>query len=344
MKKIALMMLAAAALFTSCKPEVFTLSQDQVVIYEGEAIQVEATLGGTAVVAEWASADETVATVENGLITGVSVGETEVTATYEGQTLVVKVSVEEFVEEQPTIEAPGAGKVTIALQAPKGTCNGIVLVGAGVKEDGSDDWTPANKAHQFVAVEGTVTWYTITLNYKENLAVKAIAITEAGVADWGTQWGMNIEGEAENVIVLSENATIDNSENGGEVKVTEFTDGEVVYVQVKAWKSEPCTPKNEAGTATFTLTSASVPANAVVGVIGNLNNWDLASVVEMTAGEGGVYTATVEVPAACEYKYILNIAGAGYSWDTAEDGGNRQMALDLKANDTVEKWLGVAAE
>lgn len=252
---------------------------------------------------------------------------------------------EVVLEDAPALEAPGAGKVTIAVRAPKGTCNGLVAVGAATNEDGSDDWAPGDQKKKFTKVEGTDTWYQITLPANPGMAVKVIAVTEAGVADWGTQWGMNVEGEDPNVEILEgSTGALDNNENGGEVKLVELAENTVVFVNVVAWKSEPCVPKNEAGTATFTLTSANVPANAVVGVIGNLNNWDLATVVEMTAGEGGVYTATVEVPAACEYKYILNVAGAGYTWDTAEDGGNRQMPLDLKANDTVEKWLGVAAE
>jgi len=245
------------------------------------------------------------------------------------------------VECLPLVNTPEAGYITIAVCVPEETCNGLIAVGAAINEDATDDWNPAEKKHPFEKVEGTATWYQITLKNNPDMVIKVIALTADGIADWATQWGMNKEGEDPNVIVLSGEATIDASENGGEVKLTAMDNATLVFVDVVAWKSKPCDERNKEGLATFTLTSTTVPANAKVGIIGNLNNWDLATVIEMTAGENGVYTAEAQVPASCEYKYILNVAEAGYSWDTAEDGGNRQMALDLKAVDTVEKWNGV---
>ncbi len=246
------------------------------------------------------------------------------------------------VECLPFVNTPEAGYITIAVCVPEGTCNGLIAVGAAINEDATDDWSPADKKHPFERVEGTATWYQITLMNNPGMAVKVIALTADGIADWATQWGMNKEGEDPNVIVLSGEATIDASENGGEVKLTAMDNADLVYVDVVAWKSQPCIERNKEGLATFTLTSTTVPANAKVGIIGNLNNWDLATVIEMTASENGVYTAEAQVPASCEYKYILNVAEAGYSWYTAENGGNRQMSLDLKAVDTVENWYGIA--
>ena len=114
MKKLALMLCAVLALFTACEKNAeFALSNDTVVLNVGDEFQVKATLGDAEVTAEWTTADAAVATVEAGLIKAVAVGETNVTATYEGQTASVKVVVEALVEDQPTLEAPGAGKVTI---------------------------------------------------------------------------------------------------------------------------------------------------------------------------------------------------------------------------------------
>ncbi len=48
-------------------------------------------------------------------------------------------------EEEPIIAAPGAGKVIVAVRVPQGTCNGMIAVGAATNDDGSDDWTPADK-------------------------------------------------------------------------------------------------------------------------------------------------------------------------------------------------------
>ena len=248
-------------------------------------------------------------------------------------------------EEEPVIAAPGAGKVIVAVRAPQGTCNGMIAVGAATNEDGTDDWTPADKKKPFDPVEGTETWYKVTLPANPGIGVKVIALAEDGTADWGTQWGMNVEGEEPNVTIVSGEGTIDATENGGEVKLTELKENTVVFVDVKAWKTSPCTPKNEAGIASFTLTANNLPEGYEVGIVGKVNNldWDITAPVVMTKGEGNVYTATdVPVAAACQYKYFIRLIDGGeWSWDNGEDGGNRVMPLDLKAVDTVDAWKGV---
>lgn len=249
--------------------------------------------------------------------------------------------------EIPGIDAPAAGQTTIAIYVPEGTCNGVIAVGASMGADGADDWTPADKKNPFTALEGHDRWYTITVPYYPAIGAKAIAVNDAGVADWGTQWGMNKEGEDANVVILSGEGVLDNSENGGEVKLTSLVDGAVVYVQIKAWKSEPCTPKNKAGKASFELTSEVALADSIkVGVIGNfVTDWTITEAIELTKGEDGVYrVADVEVPASCQYKYVLKVGQAGWSWDTSENGDNRDMPLDLKAVDTVKEWKGLPTE
>lgn len=248
-------------------------------------------------------------------------------------------------EEEPVIAAPGAGKVIVAVRAPQGTCNGMIAVGAATNDDGTDDWTPGDKKKPFDPVEGTETWYKVTLPANPGIGVKVIALAEDGTADWGTQWGMNVEGEEPNVTIVSGEGTIDATENGGEVKLTELKENTVVFVDVKAWKTSPCTPKNEAGIASFTLTANNLPEGYEVGIVGKVNNldWDITAPVVMTKGEGNVYTATnVPVAAACQYKYFIRLIDGGeWSWDNGEDGGNRVMPLDLKAVDTVDAWKGV---
>lgn len=251
-------------------------------------------------------------------------------------------------EEQPIINAPGAGKVILALRAPQGTCNGMIAVGAATNEDGSDDWTPADKKKPFVAVEGSETWYQITLPANPGIAVKVIALSDNGTADWGTQWGMNVEGEEPNVTIVDGEATIDASENGGEVKLTGLQENTVVYVDVKAWKTSPCTPKNEAGLATFTLTANNLPEGYEVGIVGKVNNteWDINAPVVMTKGEGNVFTATdVPVAAACQYKYFVRLAEGGeWDWNYGQAGGNLVMPVSLKAEDTIDEWKLPVAE
>ena len=66
--------------------------------------------------------------VEAGLVKAVGIGETTVTATYEGQSAQVEVIVEALVEDQPELPLPGAGKVTICVQVPAPLCEGSFVV------------------------------------------------------------------------------------------------------------------------------------------------------------------------------------------------------------------------
>ena len=240
-------------------------------------------------------------------------------------------------EEAPVLKAPAAGKVIIAVRVPEGTCNGIVARGANGAEL---EW---GGGVEFTKVEGKETWYQLELSYATDMQVKVLAKAEDGTIDWGTQWGMNVEGETPNVTFVAETTAEFALENGGEVKLINCPDASVLYIDVVAWKSAPCVPKNAAGTATFTLTATNVPAGATIGLVGNFpeKDWAIAEPFVLTKGAGDVYTATVEVGAAQEYKYFLKLAAGEWSWDVSEDGGNRQMPLDLKAVDEVSVWKGV---
>lgn len=251
-------------------------------------------------------------------------------------------------ETLPKVMAPGSGFVTIAIYVPEETCNGVILVGAGLGEGGTSDWDPGEKNNPFTELEGEDRWYTITVPYYADLAVKAVAINSEGKANWSTQWGMNVEGEDDNVVILSGEGLLDNSENYGEIKLTQVLDGSVIYIGIKEWKSIPCEPRNKAGEATFTLTAVTpLPEGAVVGIVGSISevlNWDIYNPVVMTQN-GNTYTATVTVGDACEYKYFVSLdGGATWDWSIGEYGNNRQMPLDLNAVDTVEEWVGIFAE
>lgn len=253
-------------------------------------------------------------------------------------------STEVVLEDMPLLDTPEAGYVTIAVRAPQGTCNGMIAVGAAINEDGSDDWGPGDKKHPFTLVEGTETWYQITLKANPGMTVKVIAVSEQGVADWITQWGMNKEGEDPNVELLgTPGCAIDNTENGGEVKLTTFVDASLTYVDVKAWKSEPCTAKNEAGTATWVVkVPATTPETAKVSVVGGWGAdgdpeyWVLGAVV-MERQADGTYTLTKEVPAAFQYKYVVSADGVTWDWAYQYDH-QYEMPLSLKVEDEIPAW------
>ncbi|MCI7337768.1 MAG: CBM20 domain-containing protein [Bacteroidales bacterium] len=252
-------------------------------------------------------------------------------------------------EDAPAIAAPGAGKVTIAVRVPEGTCNGIVAVGSNGTEELA--WTPAGT--DFVRVADTESWYQVTLTYAADMIVKVIAKSDDGAVTWGTQWGMNTD-EKENVTwVVDEGlATIDNSENGGEVKLISFqtAEGKVLFLDVDAWKSAPCVERNQAGQATFTLTAPALPEGYEVYIVGNFAeedwNWgsETATPTHKMELVDGKYTHAAEVPAKFEYKYFYKTAEGVMDWNNAEEiGANRQMALDLKAVDEVKAWKGLPA-
>ncbi|MDR0763927.1 MAG: Ig-like domain-containing protein, partial [Bacteroidales bacterium] len=98
----------------------------------------------------WSSSDETLVTVvpsgeRTAIVTGIGTGEATVTAkTSNGLTatcaLTANVTVV-VVEPMPNISNPGAGYTTIAIRVPEGTCNGVIMVGAGFGEGGADDWS-----------------------------------------------------------------------------------------------------------------------------------------------------------------------------------------------------------
>lgn len=72
------------------------LDKESVKLNKGDAIQLNASVNGTAVEASkvtWKSSDTSIATVKSGLVTAVAVGETTVTASYDGHTVSCKILV-----------------------------------------------------------------------------------------------------------------------------------------------------------------------------------------------------------------------------------------------------------
>ena len=254
----------------------------------------------------------------------------------------------EELEEQPSIPAPAAGKVTIAVRVPAGSiCQGIVAIGAG-SPDFATDWKLTSVV-PFVKVSDTKTWYSVTLTYAADMAVKVIAVPQDGQSslDWGTQWGVNKKDDVPNVTFVEPLSTtaVFTTENAGEVKLTKLADQDVVYIDVAAWKSAPCVAKNAAGSVVFNVTvPETTPLTASVMLVGNFaapNNWNLSATgLLMTNNGNHTYTITTDVPAACEYKYVVSADGTTWDWANNEvlTTSNRYMPLDLKVNDVVTAW------
>lgn len=264
----------------------------------------------------------------------------------EPTTPVVPVDPPKGLEEQPVIAAPAVGKVTIAVRVPEGSvCQGLVAIGAG-SPDFAADWKLTSVV-PFVKVSDTKTWYSVTLTYAADMAVKVIAVPQDGQSSlgWGTQWGMNTN-DVTNVTFVEEPTTaVFATENGGEVKLTKLADQDVVYIDVAAWKSAPCVAKNPAGSVVFNVTvPETTPLTASVMLVGNFadpNNWNLSATgLLMTNNGNRTYTITTDVPAACEYKYVVSADGTTWDWANNEVflTPNRSMPLDLQVNDVVTAW------
>lgn len=334
-----MMMLAAVALFTSCEGTAeLVLSNNQLVMNVGDEVQVNATVGGEAVVATWATADEAVATVEAGLVKAVAVGETTVTATYEGQTATVKVIVEEVVEDQPALEAPGAGKVTICVQVPAPLCEGSFVVIPGSLTSWNEGDAVAN-GQATTLVEGTTTWYAGTFDWGQDKAFKVAHAKADGTWAWAYQAaaGTLIEGDVKLADDKGDQITGDN---------VILSDNQVIYVSVEKWELSACAKPQEAGTATFNLTAVNFPAEAQFAIAGSglaAGAWACPPPAEhiMTPLGDGKFTLTLDVPATFQYKYLVAKDGATWEWFSAE---NYNMPAELVANDTETLVVETPAE
>ncbi len=329
MKKIAFLCAAVLGLFTACENTAeLAVSPETLVMYVGDEVQVKATLGEEAVVATWASADEAVATVEAGLVKAVAVGATTVTATYEGQTANVQVVVEQVVEDQPALEAPGAGKVTICVQVPAPLCEGSFVVIPGSLTSWNEGDAKAN-GQATELVEGTTTWYAGTFEWGADKAFKVAHCAADGTWKWANQAlkGTLIEGDVTLAADKGDQITGDNVIN---------SDNQVIYVSVEEWELSACVETNKEGSATFNLTAVGFPAEAQFAIAGSglaAGAWACPPPAEhvMTALGDGKYTLTLDVPATFQYKYLVAKDGVTWEWFSA---ANYNMPLSLEANDT----------
>ena len=297
------------------------LNKQSISLSAGDEYTLKATIDGAAVAAEWATSDAAVATVENGVVTAVKVGSATITATAEGQTASCAVTVEAVVEDQPALELPGAGKVTICVQAPAPMCGYIAAPGT------ITDWNPGagdNKA--LTLVEGTTTWYAGTFDWEDGVKYTfKLAATDAdGVWSWDNQLadGELLDGDCSSELTADININKDN---------------QVIYIKINSFTVNPCGEVAPAGLATFNLTAVNFPEGTEFGIAGNFaeGGWACPPAPENTLTyQDGIYTGQIEVPASFLYKYLVKLPDADWAWWTPDP--NLVMPVDLVANDTTE--------
>lgn len=221
-------------------------------------------------------------------------------------------------EIMPELAAPGEGKVTIAVRLPE-NCGTAVIPGV---HNGKNMWDVSGATTEIICskVEGYETWVAVTLDWTDGDKFKVAGLNNElkGDAGWANEAksGEILQGDVEGKF-------------GEDLSIV--SDNQVIYVAIYEWKLSPCVAGNEAGQATFNLKAEGFPEGTKWAVVGSFGWLDSGSVVEMTQGEDGTWTATCEVPANCQYKYVNSTDGASWEYYSKD---NINMDPSLKTNDT----------
>lgn len=225
-------------------------------------------------------------------------------------------------EEQPTLEAPGAGKVTICVRVPEPLCEGSFVVIPGSLTDWGTG-KAVEKGQATKLVEGTQTWYAGTFDWGPDYAFKIAHCKPNGTWEWQYQAasGILIEGD---ITTYDDDITRDMIIN---------SDNQVIYIAVDSWEMNACEKQNDAGTAVFNLTALNFPEEAQFAVAGSglsAGAWACPPPAEhiMSALGDGEYILTLDVPAEFQYKYLVNLDGTGEYWEWFSVV-NYNMPLDL---------------
>lgn len=168
---IAVCLLASVFTVAACKPsadassdsvpssavqsaESYKLNYSSKTINKYEYFQL--TLLGTESVPDWKSADESIVTVENGLIFGVSKGNTAVTAILDGKEYVCKVSVGELALK-PTVKVDLVYDCVDMTVGAEYTLLPYISYGAQAYEDADFTFEVENSAVAEVGRDGKIT-------------------------------------------------------------------------------------------------------------------------------------------------------------------------------------------
>lgn len=157
---------------------------------------------------------------------------------------------EPTIEEMPELAAPGAGKVTIALRAPENTANGVWLVGGF-----ADSWKMLQEVadpslYRFTRVEGTKTWWQITVDFDASVDFKFLPICINAQGNEYTAWAV----EPTAMRVMENDEPADEADwKGGNQKMG-AADNAVVFFEVKDWSVDPSVVFMPAGTYKFQIT------------------------------------------------------------------------------------------
>ena len=223
-------------------------------------------------------------------------------------------------ENAPEIAPPGEGYFTLAIATPVGTCDEIILVGDAF------GWTdnPGPDQLRFERVDGTDTWFKVTIPSSSEGWFKPMALNEEGRGNWDWQWGRNNrEGQVEpevffypgseevGELVSDGGATAVNTDTDmriayeGEI----FADNSVAFVVIRAWRvGAPCIPPPPVDPTTDW--TVQIHGDAVYPGGG----WTQIN-AEFTSAENGVYVFTMPTVNFVPGAFGMRIQVDGNQWN-----------------------------
>lgn len=231
-------------------------------------------------------------------------------------------STEVVLEEAPLLDNPGTGKVTVAVRVPQNTINGLCIIGT------MNDWNTTNAiaSGKMELVDGTKTWYQITLDYAADASFKFLPILKdkegKEYITWSVEWT---------------DACVYGSEAWSKDNLKFSADGVVDYFDIKAWSADPSIVFADAGTYKFVYTpvEGDVLPEGTVTFTGNFGDdkqqWE-SSRRAMTLVDGK-YEWEGEVPSFFSFKVFVLDAEGNVQWPNEPD--NIVFSSDLVKDGVV---------
>ena len=243
---------------------------------------------------------------------------------------------EPTIEDMPELATPGAGKVTIAVRVPENTTNGVWLVGGF-----ADSWKMIHEVadpslYRFTRVEGTKTWWQITVDFDASAEFKFLPICKKADGSEYTAWAVEPTG----MRTMIDNEPADDSDFNKDNQKMGAADNAVVFFEVKGWSVDPSVVFMPAGAYKFQITlnkidTLPIPAGDVV-LTGNFveESWgDSKRVMKQVSDDAKavVYEYEAEVPDYFCFKVFVQ----GETAQTWANGENVPLSVDVVKDGVV---------
>lgn len=247
-----------------------TLDKDTLTIARGETATLTATVepADTTDKVVWSSADKTIATVENGVVTAVGLGETTITAACGDKTASCKVIVNKaFLTGKVTITGDAVYGVTLTAAYEEGNAQKVEYV--WYREGGTE---PVGTTNKYTITEDDIgkvltVWVSDTENFMGSVKATTAKVEKA-TKDAPAAFKIKYEDNKIKVINPDKNAQY-KLNNGAFGTATEFDAEYNTEYTVSAYYPETNTHKASAIVTSNTVITPKAPCNLTVTVEGN---------------------------------------------------------------------------